>query len=62
MGLPFEGDAIGPVDISADTWRRPHPVPGVDELSRTHLELVAAVQRTYLDLIFFFIFIDLETM
>jgi hypothetical protein len=40
----------------------PPPVSGLHELSGTHLELVAAVQHTYLDLIFFFVFIDMETM
>jgi hypothetical protein len=62
---------MGPVDISTDTWRpdflarfanvprndlTPRPILGVHKLSRTHLEVVAAVQRTYLDLIFFFAF------
>jgi hypothetical protein len=40
----------------------PHDVLVVRELSQTHLGLVAAVQRTYLDLFFFFIFIIVETI
>jgi hypothetical protein len=41
---------------------RPRPIPGVHEHSRTHLDLVAAIQRKYLYLLFFFVFEDMETM
>jgi hypothetical protein len=41
---------------------RPHVVPAVRERSRTGLGLVAAIQCTYLDLIFFFDFIIVVTM